>query len=180
MVAASSLATIAGLMMVNSRVTNPVLSPEIFNKWYTEIHVRDMVNNKFASIALRYANYTVGSGSASPTFTPSSQYLALYNVPDVNFISNPGTMSKLPLTSDMLPEKNKPVTTWSAWTFTYWLPVQVFEGNSSATERPKYVLVERIEPARGADDDLDQWYKKEARSLLQQIIRDDFPKLSPR
>lgn len=157
-----ALAPIAGLMLVTAHISDPALSPAVFNKWYSDIHVRDMVNNKFASIALRYVNYAVNSSSTTPDFTPASKYLALYNVPDVNFISNPGTMDKLPLASDMLPDKNKPVTTWSTWTFTYWLPVQTFEGNSTATERPKYVLAVKMEPARGADDDMDQWYRKEA------------------
>jgi hypothetical protein len=163
---AVALAPIAGLMMVTSRITDPALSPTVFNKWYSDIHVRDMINNKFASIALRYTNYTLNSPSTSPSLSLSSQYLALYNVPDINFISVPGNMDKLPLASDMLPEKTKPITTWSAWNFTYWLPVQIFEGKAAATERPKYVVVVKIEPAQGGDDDLDQWYRKEVRYAL--------------
>jgi len=161
MVAISLAAPVAGLMLVTSHISDPALSPAIFNKWYSDIHVRDMVNNNFSSVALRYANYTLNSHVASPTFTLASQYLALYNVPDINFINNPGTMSKLPLNSDMLPDKVRPVTTWSAWNFTYWLRMQSYEGNSTATERAKYVVMVRIEPAKGGDDELDQWYKNE-------------------
>ena len=160
MVAFASAVT-AGLMMVNARISNPVLTPEIFNKWYSDIHVRDMVNNKFSSVALRYANYTVGSGGVMAPFTLASNYLALYNVADINFVTAPGNMDKLPLNHEMLPTKNQPVTTWSTWVFTYWLPQQTFEGNSTATTRPKYALVVKIEPAKGGEDDLDQWYRKE-------------------
>jgi hypothetical protein len=158
---AISLAPIAGLMMVNARITNPILKPEVFNKWYSEIHVRDMVNNNFATVAVRYSNYSADSASSSADFTLSTQYLALYNVPDINFIGNAGNMNKLPLTSDMLPEKNRPVTTWSSWTFTYWLPLDSYEGKSNATERPKCVIVEKIEPSQGGDEELDRWYKEE-------------------
>jgi hypothetical protein len=162
---AVSLAPIAGLMMVAARITDPALSPAVFNAWYSDVHVRDMVTNNFASIALRYTNATAGSLSVTPSLTPASQYLALYNVPDVNFISAPGTMNKLPLNHDSLPDKTKPVMTWSSWTFTYWLPVQTFEGKSTATERSKYVLVVKVEPAKGADEDFDQWYRKEVCNL---------------
>jgi hypothetical protein len=157
----AALAPIAGLMMVTARISNPVLSPQVFNKWYSDIHVRDMVDNGFATVALRYSNYTANSTSASPDFTVSTQYLALYNVPDVNFISNPGTMSKLPLNSDMLPDKSRPVTTWSTWNFSYWLPVQEFEGNGTTTGQAKFVLAAQIEPAQGGDEDLDKWYREE-------------------
>src|SRR3569833_4361223 len=87
MVAISLAAPVAGRMLVTSHISDPALSPAIFNKWYSDIHVRDMVNNNFSSVALRYANYTLNSHVASPTFTLASQYLALYNVPDINFIN---------------------------------------------------------------------------------------------
>jgi len=154
--------SIPGLFLVTAHISNSVLTPAVFNKWYSEIHVRDMVNNGFATIALRYASHTANSPPPDLS-SPSTQYLALYNVPDVNFISAPDTMSKLPLTSDMLPTKTQPVTTWSDWTFTYWLPVQTHEGNSTATERSKYVMVDKIEPLRGGDDALDRWYREEVR-----------------
>ena len=159
-----SSAAVAGLMMVNARISNPVLTPEVFNNWYSNAHVRDMVNNKFASIALRYSNYTVGSGGTAPAaFTLASNYLALYNVADVDFVTKPGNMDKLPLNHDSLPTKTQPVTTWSTWVFTYWLPQQTYEGNSTATARPKYAVVVKIEPTKGGEDDLDQWYRKEVR-----------------
>jgi len=162
-------AAVAGLMMVNARISNPVLTPEVFNKWYSDVHVRDMVANKFASIALRYSNYTLGSNGATPAFTVASNYLALYNTPDINFVSVPGNMEKLPLNHETLPTKTQPVTTWSSWVFTYWLPQQTYEGGGAATTRPKYALVVNIEPAKGGEDDLDQWYRKEVpiRSSIQ-------------
>ena len=153
------LAPIAGLMLVTAHITNPALSPAVFNKWYSDVHVKDMLDNKFASIALRYSNYTVGSAGATPTFTLASNYLALYNTPDINFVNVPGNMDKLPLTSPLLPDKNKSIMTWSEWKFTYWLPTQTFEGNSTATERPKYVLTYAIEPVD--DKDMEDWYQQE-------------------
>jgi hypothetical protein len=159
---AVALAPIAGLMMVTARITNPILSVEIFNKWYSDIHVRDMVNNKFASVALRYTNYTTNSHPpASTELTMSSHYLALYNIADINFVSVPGNMDKIPLASEMLPEKDKPVTTWSDWTFTYWLPFHTYEGKNNLTERPKYVMVAKIEPTKGGEAELEEWYTKE-------------------
>ena len=153
------LAPIAGLMLVTAHITNPALSPAVFNKWYSDVHVKDMLDNKFASIALRYANHTPGVPTVAGAVDASTQYLALYNVPDINFVSVPGNMDKLPLTSPLLPDKNKSIMTWSEWKFTYWLPTQTFEGNSTATERPKYVLTYAIEPVD--DKDMEDWYQQE-------------------
>lgn len=161
---------IAGLMMVAAYITDPALSPTVFNNWYSNIHVRDMINNKFASIAIRYIACNSSSISATPNFLPSSKYLALYNVPDIDFVNEPGNMDKLPLASDMLPDKTQPVMAWSSWDFTYWLHVQSYEGKSIATERSKFVVMNKIEPARGGEDDLDQWYRKEVRDILRLVI----------
>jgi hypothetical protein len=149
-------AVTSGLMLVTAYVNNPVLTPEVFNKWYSEVHVRDMVNNKFASIALRYTNYTVGSGTAAPAIVPASRYLALYNVPDVDFVTKPGTMDKLPLNHEMLPDKVNPVTKWSTWTFTYWLPQQAVEGKTAKEGRSKHVVM-----VQGSDDGVESWFSKE-------------------
>ena len=153
----------AGLMLVTARITDRALTPTVFNAWYSDVHVRDMVSNRFASIALRYTNFTSPSGGKPVDYlAPNANYLALYNVPDVDFIAKPGTMDHLPLNHPSLPDKVNPVTKWSAWTFTYWVPIQTFEGkNTVATTRPKYAMVIKIEPAKGTDEDLDQWYRKE-------------------
>ena len=158
----AALAVVPGLMMVTAKISNPILTPTVFNKWYSDIHVRDMVNNHFATLALRYTNYSLGeTAPISGTISQSSHYLALYNVPDVHFLDVPGAMSHLPLNHEMLPDKNKPVTTWSDWIFTYWLPLSTYDGPSNATTRPTFAVVEQIEPAEGTDDDLDKWYRTE-------------------
>ncbi|KAH8893088.1 hypothetical protein GQ53DRAFT_805884 [Thozetella sp. PMI_491] len=171
MVAIDALgAAVPGLMMVTAKISNPVLTPAVFNNWYSNIHVRDMVNNKFASLALRYTNYSIGQTvPIESTISLASHYLALYNVPDIHFLQVPGAMDHLPLAHESLPDKTRPVTTWSDWVFTYWLPLQTFEGTSNATAQPTYILVEKIEPAQGKDDDLDKWYRTEYLDKLSKL-----------
>jgi hypothetical protein len=165
MIPAGVLAPVAGLMMVTARITDPAMTPTVFNNWYSNVHVRDMINNKFSSIALRYVNYTAAN-TQPPVFTMASNYLALYDVPDIAFTSSAANMAKLPLNSDTFPDKTNPVMNWSQWNFTYWLPTQSFEGNSNATARSKYVIVAKVEPAAGGDDELDQFYRKQVLRLM--------------
>jgi len=159
-------ATTAGLMMVNSRITDPAMTPTVFNNWYSNVHLQDMVSNNFATVALRYSNYTVNSGppASPPAFPLSTNYLALYDVPDLSFLFNPSTAAALPLTDPTFPDPTQLIFTWSAWIFTFWVPTQVYEGLIPGFGRPKYVLVEKIEPAAGGDADLDKWYRTEVRS----------------
>ena len=163
-------------MMVTARITDNALKPDVFNKWYSDVHVRDMVTNNFATLAFRFANITAGAAQpANPAnFTSASHYLALYKVPDINFLTaTPNAMSRLPLNHESLPDKSKPVTTWSAWTFTYWTPIQTFEGKSKATTRPKYVVMAKMEPAEGGDDELDQWYRKQVFNSFPFLAKQD-------
>lgn len=161
----------AGLMLVTARISSPLLTPAVFNTWYSDVHVRDMVTNGFASIALRYTNLTapisVSAASTVDPLAPNANYLALYNVPDVDFIAKPGTMDKLPLNYPSLPDARSPVTKWSTWSFTYWVPVQTVEGaNTTETGRPKYVLVLRMDPVAGRDTELEEWFHKEVCLIL--------------
>jgi hypothetical protein len=145
------------------------MTPTVFNNWYSDVHVQAMVDNNFATVALRYSNYTSTGPSGPPPAQPpnfplSTNYLALYDVPDVNFFFNPETAAKLTLTSDTFPNPTDIIFAWSAWVFTFWLLMQVYEGKLPAPPtRPKYVLVEKIEPAAGGDANLDNWYRTEVR-----------------
>jgi hypothetical protein len=66
-----------GLFYVNSKITEPSLSAETFNKWYDEIHVPDILATSGIKSAFRY----YGKDSDRP-------FLALYPLEDVHFLES--------------------------------------------------------------------------------------------
>ena len=84
-----------GLMLVRSRPKHPEeLTDEVFNKWYSTVHIQDVVNSGAADLAIRYKN-----------LDPKAEYpyLALYRIPDLAFLQDTSQMEKIPTKSDMLP-----------------------------------------------------------------------------
>jgi len=167
---AISAAPLTGLFMVLTRITNPAMTPEVFNKWYHEVHVRDILANNFATLGMRYGNYSMNMAPQVKNSSRSTEWLAVYKVPDFAAWNNSEAFAKTPLNHSSFPDPVKPVTTWTEFNTSFWLPVQTFEGKSKATARPKYVLMAKIEPPEGGDDDLDQWYRKQVGGLFATIF----------
>lgn len=86
-----------GLFFVNSKISKPdELSPEVFTKWYEEVHIPDIFKASTEGIDSGFRYYTT---DASPVDRP---YLALYPLRDVKFLSTPEFFG-LPAHSDLLP-----------------------------------------------------------------------------
>jgi hypothetical protein len=83
-----------GIFLSASRITNPILSDAAFNKWYNEVHIRDVLATGGVSRATRFRE-------ANPN--AKSHYLALYTVPDLSVILS-DEFKKIPMTHESLPE----------------------------------------------------------------------------
>lgn len=83
-----------GLLLVRAKAKNPDLTDEALNKWYSTVHIQDVVNSGAADLAIRYKN-----------LDPKAEYpyLCLYRVPDLGFVQDAEKMAKIPKTSDLLP-----------------------------------------------------------------------------
>lgn len=91
-----------GLLYVNSKITSSRLSPELFTKWYQDIHIRDIFETSGINAAFRYFTRL-----AEPA-TVDRPYLALYPLRDLAFLTS-AEFKAIPVVSEMLPEGAKDV-----------------------------------------------------------------------
>jgi hypothetical protein len=87
-----------GIIYALCRPTHPGLTDEIFNEWYNDVHLRDVVNTGLVDLALRYKSCNADS---------KYPYLAIYRVPDMTVLQSPEGMAKLmaiPTRHDSLPD----------------------------------------------------------------------------
>ncbi|KAF2186402.1 hypothetical protein K469DRAFT_572794, partial [Zopfia rhizophila CBS 207.26] len=133
-------------------------SDEAFNKWYNTQHIRDIFKAGYATLALRYQTWP---------------YLAVYNLPDIHFLKDPSYKDKLPVTSDLFPEKGKEVHEWVDFDTRFYTPIQTFEPprNAKKTSRPKIVFTVHFEPGNGKEGEreFDEWYRKQHLDMLSML-----------
>jgi hypothetical protein len=114
-----------GLLYVNSKITSPNLSPELFTEWYQDIHIRDIFLTSGIKSAFRY--YTQSSEPA----TIERPYLALYPVKDVAFLYS-AEFRAIPVHSDMLPIKSKNIFDLADFDTRYYTNVGILEGEGGS------------------------------------------------
>ncbi|KAK4191043.1 hypothetical protein QBC35DRAFT_488062 [Podospora australis] len=89
----------SGIILVRSRISSPLLTPETFKKWYEEVHIPDVLATGKVRFALRYrAVDEEGAAGGLP-------FLAIYHLDDMSWLHEDDcTFWKIPLHSDILPE----------------------------------------------------------------------------
>jgi len=155
----------AGLLTVMSSPNHPELTDKVFNDWYSNEHIQDMVKSTVTDLVVRYKN--VNSSAQWP-------YLAIYRIPDVSKLSDQKIMGSVPATSKLLPGKEKG-SKGGAWkeimkmeTSAY-LRTQTFEGQTPKTGRGKGLITSYMEPANGTDVEFDQWYRHQHLDMLSML-----------
>jgi hypothetical protein len=84
----------AGLLYVLSNPLPP-LSEQDFNTWYSEHHIKHVVDAGLADLAIRYKNTNSSS---------KYQYLSIYRMPDVSKLEDEKIRESIPKTHDLLPD----------------------------------------------------------------------------
>lgn len=141
----------AGLFQVGTSLTKPnAPSPDVFNKWYNEVHVADILAVPGVNTAIRYAN-------ADPTATP--QFLAQYPVADLSTLASE-EMKKVPMTHETFAGPTNLITEVVDVAPRVFGHIQTYEPESKPGPA-KFLLAVGITPAAGTDDDLDKWYREE-------------------
>lgn len=118
-----------GLLYVNSKITDPSLSPELYKKWYEEIHIRDIFERKGIASAFRYY-------STSPD-SVERPYLALYPLEDVSFLTS-AAFKSIPVNSELLP-KQKPIFEFADFDTRYYTHVKTISKGQSSSGEPQSV-----------------------------------------
>ena len=88
----------AGIFYVNSKITSPTLTHDVFTRWYEDVHVPDILITSGINAAFRYK-------ATGPVDRP---YLALYPVRDVGWLSS-DEFKSIPVHSDLLPNESRAI-----------------------------------------------------------------------
>lgn len=83
-----------GIFASLSKITDDSLSDETFNKWYSQVHIPDVIETGVITKAYRYR-------SKNPN--AERPYLAIYTCPDMTVIGGE-KMKGIPMTSDLFPD----------------------------------------------------------------------------
>lgn len=89
-----------GIFFVNSKITSDTLSPQVFNRWYQDVHIPDILATSGIKAAFRYL-------STTPEVA-ERPYLAVYPVQDVAWVRS-DEFKSIPVHSDMLPNESKAI-----------------------------------------------------------------------
>ncbi|KAI3326803.1 hypothetical protein HD806DRAFT_418319 [Xylariaceae sp. AK1471] len=151
-----------GLMFVGSRVRDPqTTSDELYNRFYNEEHLGDVLAGGQTKLALRYKN--VDTSAAIP-------YIALYPVDDASTI---GSLESLKLIEDT--KKSKILKCDDIYDFIHfelkpYVKTQTYEGygheKDSGEQRGRTLVCVAIEAADGQDEDFDAWYRKQHLDMI--------------
>lgn len=104
-----------GLLYVNSRITSPQLDEAHFLKWYTTVHIAEILETSGVESALRFK---------SPVPDAQNPYLAIYPMKDIGFTQT-DEFRKITVTSDLLPD-GEPIYDLADFDTRYYGLVQYF------------------------------------------------------
>jgi hypothetical protein len=154
-----------GLLWVTSRPTHPELTEKVFNDWYSNEHIQDLVKVGLADLVVRYKNANA---------TAKWPYLAIYRLPDAAKLRDQKVMGSIAATSQLLPGKEKGSKGGAykdvmAMDSLAYSRIQTFEGQIAKTGRGKALVTSAMEPANGTDADFDQWYRKQHLDMLRYV-----------
>ncbi|KAI0406445.1 hypothetical protein F4802DRAFT_596137 [Xylaria palmicola] len=149
-----------GLMFVASRVRDRRKTSDVlYNRFYNEEHLPDVLASSQTKLALRYKNL---SGDGDNATLP---YLALYPVDDAAIIGSPESLKRLEDTKKSRILGCDDIFDLIHFELRAYEKIQAYEAsgheNASGLERGRMLSCVAIEPAEGHDGDLDKWYRKE-------------------
>jgi hypothetical protein len=159
-VTASAAGPPSGLLFVLSKPNHPELTEAVYNDWYSNEHIIDMVKSGLTDLVLRYKN--VNRTSQWP-------YLAIYRLPDVALLQNQKVMGAIPPTSQKLPGKEKGSKGGAykdvlSMEMRAYARIQTFEGQIEKKGRGKGLVVSTQQP--GNEADYDDWYRRQHLDML--------------
>ncbi|KAF1810744.1 hypothetical protein P152DRAFT_475207 [Eremomyces bilateralis CBS 781.70] len=124
-----------GLFYVNSKISKPDdLSPELFTKWYEEVHIPQIFKASTDGFDSGFRYYTTES---EPVERP---YLALYPLRNVKFLGSQEFFT-LPAHSDILPGPNNFIFDVANFATRFYTLGDVNEPEGSASGPAPYITV---------------------------------------
>lgn len=143
-----------GIIHVISKISRTdILDLETFMKWYTEIHIPEIVNTSGIRSARRFVN-------VDPTV--DKPYLVLYPMDDIGF-SQGEEFSKISVQSDVLPEPGI-IYDLADVDVRYDNLIHIYDPTKKGKGASKMMVTFAAKLKEGeSEDELDRWYREEVR-----------------
>ncbi|KAI9744332.1 MAG: hypothetical protein M1818_002484 [Claussenomyces sp. TS43310] len=142
----------AGLIFVRSRIYNAdKLSPELFAKWYDEVHVRDILSTGGIKTAIRWE---------STDDAAECPYLTLYAMEDLQFLRD-ARVKAIPVHNEILPGPTHYIWDFVVFDARVYAHVQTYEPEGTKPGPGDLLMYYAVTPAPGTEDDYDAFYRQE-------------------
>ncbi|KAH7025153.1 uncharacterized protein B0I36DRAFT_367037 [Microdochium trichocladiopsis] len=161
-----------GLIYASSHITSPDLTPDVFNRWYNEHHIPDVLATGAVSHAARWE-----VADRDPATRGPDPYLATYRVPDMRALQGEA-FARIPMTHELLPggggsgtaEGGEQEDVGGGKTVhgsvdidtCFYELVEVFEKVKHDEAFATHIISAGMTPKdAAASDDMDRWYREE-------------------
>jgi hypothetical protein len=143
------------LIMSTARIINPNITATEFKTWYDTVYLPEFMSRHNASLALRY-DVDLQSGIQSKW-----DYLALFRTHEKT--SQALKSSDTGWSSNSAPRFGPSDV---ALELSFWTKIQTFNSlrekrGEVPPGRPNIVMVVKIEPKEGGEEELEDWYRKQ-------------------
>ncbi|KAF2714457.1 hypothetical protein K504DRAFT_339823, partial [Pleomassaria siparia CBS 279.74] len=148
-----------GILWVSSRTLFPsTLTPQKFCSWYENTHIPEVLSLPGIPLAARYEAHP-SPPTPSSTYSSEAPWLTIYEMPDVGYRQT-REFKGLDGQSEPREELLESVFRRARFDTRFWEGVQEF--GKPVGHGPANLLVSvALQPAPGADDDFDAWYREE-------------------
>lgn len=140
-----------GLVLALSKIYQPALSAGLFDKWYDEVHIRDLLATGAIKTGIRWK-------AIDPT--ESQPYLTLYPLDRIDDLQTDAVRA-VPVHNRMLPGPSNYIWDFVAYDARIYQHIQTHEEVGTKAGPAKILIAICLTPAPGTSDDMEAFYCKE-------------------
>ncbi|KAF2821898.1 hypothetical protein CC86DRAFT_247794, partial [Ophiobolus disseminans] len=148
-----------GVLWVSSRVTQPEkLSDDKFCEWYEDTHIPEVLALPGIPSAVRFEALT--PQPSKETWSSEAPWLTVYEMPDIDYRES-ADFKALDGQSEPSKELLEGIFLNARFDTRFYKEVQCFEPAFESKGGKRFLISAALEPPQGAEQDFDDWYRKE-------------------
>jgi len=149
-----------GLVLALSRIYQPdQLSVDLFDKWYDEVHIRDLLTTGAIKTGIRWK--TIDPNEKQP-------YLTIYPLDRIDALDT-DVVRAVPVHSDILPGPSHYIWDFVAYDARIYQHIQTHEQEGTKVGPANLLLAVGLTPAPGTDDDFNAFHREEHIKVVSKI-----------
>lgn len=148
-----------GLVLALSRIYEPALSASLFDQWYDEVHIRDLLATGAIRTGLRWK--TIDSTERQP-------YLTLYPLDRIDDLQTDAVRA-VPVHDKILPGPSHYIWDFVSYDARIYQHIQTHEPLGTMAGPADILIAVGLTPAPGTSDDLDAFYREEHVDMISNI-----------